>query len=200
MLASRHHPEGGARLHCDNVHIETAIANYQANRDLESLSEVVALTQDRALTLIRFYRTTKYRSRDELLSDVNFKLIRAVDKFDPEKGSAFTFVSQVIANALFTAVSNTRRNSARHRTLSKVDLDRLVTNGETESEYAIDDLAHRVRRGVKTTLENSKERDVQRWLVASFCNEGFSQCRHQCADAAIAVYGVNHARSENCMI
>jgi hypothetical protein len=73
MLASRHNPSGGATAHCDNAHIEAAITNYQANRDLESLSEVVALTQNRALTLIRFYRTTWYRSVDELFSDVKFQ-------------------------------------------------------------------------------------------------------------------------------
>src|SRR6516162_2701069 len=98
MFASRHHPDGGASAHCDNSAIEAAITRYQTSRDLESLSQVVEMTQRRADTLIRFYRTTRYRSHDELISDVNFKLIRAVSKFDPHKGSAFTFVSQVIAN------------------------------------------------------------------------------------------------------
>jgi hypothetical protein len=74
-MHSRHHPNGGALHHCDNAQIETAIANYQTKRDLESLSQIIDLTQDRALTLIRFYRTTRYRPVDELLSDVNFKLI-----------------------------------------------------------------------------------------------------------------------------
>src|SRR6516164_8566196 len=101
MFASKHHPNGGATIHCDNSAIEAAITQYQTSRDLESLSQVVDLTQRRADTLIRFYRTGRYKPHDELLSDVNFKMMRAIDKFDPSKGSAFTFVSQVISNVLF---------------------------------------------------------------------------------------------------
>jgi hypothetical protein len=44
------------------------------------------------------YRTTRYRSQDELLSDVNFKLIRAIDKFDPARrlrSNGFTQFSSV---------------------------------------------------------------------------------------------------------
>jgi len=121
---------------------------------------------------------------DELLSDVNFKLIRAVEKFDPSKGSAFTFASQVIANTLCTAVTSRRKDLARHRRLTKVDLNSLTTNGEVESQHAIDDLTHRVRVGVKTTIESLTERDVQRWFVESFCDDGFEHRRHECADAA----------------
>ena len=110
MLATKHHPYGGSTQHCDNSQIESLIADYQATRDIGSLSQIVALTQNRALTLIRFYRTTRYRPKDELLSDVNFKLIRAVDKFDPAKGSAFTFVSQVVMNTLYTSVANDPRS------------------------------------------------------------------------------------------
>jgi hypothetical protein len=55
---------------------------YQSQGDAGSLGEIVRLSQDRALTLIRFYKTTRYRSEDELLSDDNFRLIRAVEKFD----------------------------------------------------------------------------------------------------------------------
>jgi hypothetical protein len=103
-------------MHCGNARIESLISEYKTNHDVETLASIVALTQDRALTLIRFYRTTRYRSRDELLSGVNFKLMRAVAKFDPEKGSAFTFVSQVIANALCTSASQGRIGlDAHHR-------------------------------------------------------------------------------------
>lgn len=192
---SKHHPNGGASAHCDNGQIEFLIAQYQKNRDVESLSSIIELTQSRALTLIRFYRTTRYRSRDELLSDVNFKLMRAVSKFNPEKGSAFTFVSQVIKNVLCTSVSNRRKDLHRYKRLSKVVLNGLHTNGEVESKHAVDDLRSRVKSSVKTTIEDANERDVQRWFVTSFCDERFSECRHQCANAAMAVYGVNHFRS-----
>jgi DNA-directed RNA polymerase specialized sigma24 family protein len=195
MFASKHHPNGGATIHCDNSAIEAAITQYQTSRDLESLSQVVDLTQRRADTLIRFYRTGRYKPHDELLSDVNFKMMRAIDKFDPSKGSAFTFVSQVISNVLFTSVTSRRRDLARHRRLIASDLNHLVTNGETESQYSVEDMSYRVRANAKTTIENSIERDVQRWLVDSFCADGFEHRRCECADAAMAVHGVNYERS-----
>jgi hypothetical protein len=195
MPASRHHPDGGASAHCDNSAIEAAITRYQTSRDLASLSQVVELTQRRADTLITFYRTTRYRSHDELISDINSKMLRAVDRFDPEKGSAFTFVSPVISNTLCTSVTAARRDLVRHRRLMGSDLNHLVTNSEVESKHAVEDIAYRVRSGVKTTIENSTERDVQRWLVDSFIDASFAQCRCACADAAMAVHGVNYNRS-----
>ena len=195
MFASRHHPDGGASAHCDNCAIEAAITEYQWTRDVRALATIVDLTRDRAQTLIRFRKTTRYVPMDELFSDVHFKLMYAVDKFDPSKGSAFTFVSQVIANTLSTAVTSRRKNLARHRRLTKVDPNSLTTNGETESQHAIDDIAHRVRSGVRTTLDDEIERDVQRWFVESFCDDRFEHRRHECGDAARTVYGVGHLRS-----
>jgi hypothetical protein len=145
--------------------------------------------------LIRFYKTTRYRARDELLSDINFKLMRAVEKFAPSKGSAFTFVSQVVMNALCTAVTSKRKDLAPHRRLTRVDLNNLTTNGEVESQHIVDDLAHRVRIGVRTTLEDATERDVQRWFVESFCDDGFEHRRCECGDAAMNVFSLSHARS-----
>jgi hypothetical protein len=46
-----------------NAQIETAIANYQTNRDLESLSAVVDLTRNRALALIRLSPHSVVRQR-----------------------------------------------------------------------------------------------------------------------------------------
>jgi hypothetical protein len=195
MFASRHHPDGGASAHCDNSAIEAAITRYQTSRDLESLSQVVEMTQRRADTLIRFYRTTRYRSHDELISDVNFKLIRAVSKFDPHKGSAFTFVSQVIANTLFTSVTAARRDLARHRRLTKVDLNHLVTNGEVENQHGVEDMSNRIKSGVKTTLTDETELATQRWYVESFIDDRFESCRCACANAAMAVYRVSYDRS-----
>jgi len=46
----------------------------------------------------------------------------------------------------------------RHHRLNKVILDKLVTNGEVESQHAIDDMVHRVRLGVRTTFYCSSTR------------------------------------------
>src|SRR6516162_9706604 len=92
--------------HFDNQRLEAVIARFQSTADAASLSEIVELAQPRALTLIRFNGTTSYRSESELLSDVNYKLLRSVAKFDPSKGSAFTYISKIIDSSLRTSVTS----------------------------------------------------------------------------------------------
>jgi hypothetical protein len=89
--SGKHHPKGGAVSHCDNVQLERAIARFQ-NGDAGSLGEVIRLVQPRATTLIRFHKTHLYRPEDELLSDINFKLMRAIGKFDSRRASGFAYV------------------------------------------------------------------------------------------------------------
>jgi Sigma-70 region 2 len=195
MSTSKHNPNGGATPHCDNGRIESLIAEYQATRNVETLAAIVALTRDRALTLIRFHRTTRYRSEDELLSDVNFRLIRAVDKFDPTRGHAFSFISQVVTNSLRTSVTTARKRPKQYVRLDKTVAGKLRTNGETESRYVVDDVVYRIKGAAKTTLTDETELSAQRWYIESFCADGFEHRRHECADAAMTVYGLSHDRS-----
>jgi hypothetical protein len=136
-----------AEPHFDNARLEQAIARLQAG-DATSLSEIITLTQPRAETLIRFYKTTSYRSEGELLSDVNFKLLRAVDKFDPAKGTAFTFVSCLIQNSLCTSVSNARKNLVQYQRLSRSMV--VTLEAQSEDREAADDIRHQIKEGART--------------------------------------------------
>ena len=152
ISTSKHHPNGGASPHCDNNKLEDAIARYQTKGDAGSLGEIISLTHDRALTLIRFYKTTRYQREDELLSDVNFKLLKAVDSFNRERGHAFSFLSHVVTNALRTSVTNARKRTKQYVKLDNAAASKLVTNGEIQSRDAIADFVCRMRSGAKTTL------------------------------------------------
>jgi hypothetical protein len=196
MFTSKHNPAGSAH-HCDNTRLEEAISRYQIQRDAESLGEIVELSQKRALALIRFYQSTKYRSEDELLSDINLKLMRSVDKFDPSKCTSknpgFTFVSSVIWSALSTSVTSAKRNAQKYTQFDAALANRLPAS--VENRDGLDDLRHRIKASVKTTLSDESELATQKWYVDSFTAEGFDARRHECADAAMAVYGLSHARS-----
>jgi hypothetical protein len=196
MFTSKHNPDGGATQHFDNGRLESLIANYQAGSNpTAALGEIVELTQRRALTLVRFNGTTRYVSEDELLSDINCKLIKAVRRFDPSRGSAFTFISRVAQSVLWTSVTNARKNAERHVELDAAIIKTLHAPASSESQEGADDLAHRVRAGVKTTLTEPDEIGMQKWFVESFCQDGFDSLRYQCANAAMRVYGIRHDRS-----
>jgi hypothetical protein len=124
---------------------------------------------------------------------VNFKLIRAINKFDPAKGSAFTFVSQVVMNVLCTSVTNARRASAKYTGLDDDLINTLPA--KSEDRTVADDIAHRIKAGARTTLTDETELSAQRWYIQSFSQDGFESRRHQCANAAMAVYNLSHDRS-----
>jgi hypothetical protein len=196
MFTSKHPPRragGAAPPHCDNGRIESLIAQYQSSGDVHTLAAIVDLTQARALTLIRFWRTSRYRSEAELLSDINIKLLRAVDKFDPTRGKAFTLISCLIKNTLCTAVTSARKSSRQYVKLRASIVRQLETNDEDCS--AIDDIAHRIKIGARTTLTDESELAAQRWYIDSFTAHGFQSRRHECANAAMAVHNLTHARS-----
>src|SRR5262249_17915076 len=132
MFTSKHNPLGTTQ-HLDNGHLEEAIGRYRARGDAGSLDEIIRLIEPRALTLIRFHKTDHYRPEDELLSDVNFKLMRSIGRFDPTKGSAFSFVSAVITSTLQTSVTNTRRNWVRYSELNNELANSLPAKTDDDS-------------------------------------------------------------------
>jgi hypothetical protein len=192
LTTSKHHPNGGAISHCDNAQLEQAIARFQAG-DAASLGEVIRLVEPRALTLIRFHKTNHYRPEDELLSDINFKLMRSIRKFDARRASGFSYVSRIIDSSLRTSVSNQRRNWQRYSELSDEIANRLPARSDDWS--VCDDLVFKVKSRVRTTLTDETELSACRWLVESFCQDGFASRRHACADACMGVFQLSHARS-----
>jgi hypothetical protein len=195
LLRSKHNPRGGASVHFDNARLEPLIVAYNRSGDPAALAEIVELIRERALTLIRFNGTTKYRTESELLSEIHYKLVRSLRRFDAEKGSAFTFLSHLITNTLRTAVSTARARAEHYVELDEGVCRCMHTNGEKESREAIDGLHFRIRAGVKSTVSDLAEREAQRWYVASFLDGWFELRRFQCANSAMLVYGLSEARS-----
>jgi hypothetical protein len=184
---------GCAEPHFDNARLEAVIARFQSTGDASSLSEIITLSEQRALTLIRFNGTACYRTESELLSDVHFKLLRSVGKFDPSKGTAFTFISKIIDSSLRTSVTVTRKNWLRSCELNDELTDSLPA--KTDDRSTLDDVVQRVRDGARTMLTDPLEIAAQKWLLDSFVDDGFHYRRHTCADHAMSVFGLTHARS-----
>ena len=53
----------------------------------------------------------------------------------------------------------------------------------------------RSSHGSETTLTDETELNACRWLVESFCVDGFASLRHACADVCMSVHQISHARS-----
>jgi hypothetical protein len=201
MMFTKHHPNGTGGEHLDNSKLEECIFHYQQG-DSGALSTIVELVQPRITALVRFHRTDQYRSEDELRSDANFKLMRSIGRFDARRASGFSFVSRIIETSLRTAVSNQRRHWQRYGELSS-EIENTLPARSDNWERA-DDLIHKIRARTRTTLTNETELNACRWYIESFCQEGFASRRHACADAAMGVFQLTHARSRElhdlCML
>jgi hypothetical protein len=155
-------------------------------------------------TLIRFNGSGRHVPESELVSNVRWKLIRALPRFDASRGSAFSFVSHVAMNEIRSAVTKARVVASRFVELDEVTIGRLSTNGDAQIQHTLDDIADRLRRKVKTTLCDPSEVGMQKWYVESFIHGGFELRRHQCANAGVRVFGLSHSRSRElydlCML
>ena len=180
-------------MHLDNAAIENALFEYRNSRSQSALTQIISLTQRRALTLIRANHVTRYRTESELMSDINFKLLRAVDKFDPTRGTGFTFLSAVVVNVLRSTVTSSRKIAGRRAELEESMLE--STPARHSDDSIAEDLIHRVKSLAKTSLTDPDEIAIQRWFIESFCADGFQSKRHICADAAMRAFGVGSVRA-----
>jgi hypothetical protein len=196
-MRSRHHPNGGAVMHLNNARLEQLFSAYQLEANPAVLSEIMVLSEQRTLTLARFFKTARYSGggEDEILSDVRFKLLRAVPRFDVNRGSAFTFLSAVITNVLRTSTAKARKDADRLVPFDDAISGKLAVEDESQSQELLEDVVVQLRRTVKTQLVDTSELEAQRWLVGSFCADGFESRRHTCANAAMNVFNLTHARA-----
>jgi hypothetical protein len=193
-MRSRHHPNGDGVMHCNSDAIEAALQDYQSSGSTAALDNFLAMAQERALTLIRYNHVTRYRSEAELMSDINFRLLKAARTFNPSRGSGFTYLSAIVTNVLRTNVTSARKHLDRFVEFDEHAINTIPFN-ESRSQELLEDIGDRLRRTVKTQLTDPDELEAQRWLVGSFCAEGFESRRHSCANATMRVFGLTHSRA-----
>lgn len=194
MPITKHHPNG-APSHFDDARVTNLIVRYQEAGDQEALAGAITSAQERIKTLIRFYGSARFASEAELVADANWKLLRGIHHFDPAKGSAFCWVSAVTLNAIRSVVTRERNRSSKIVELDETITGKLSTNGDAHGQEAVDDVAHRIRSGARTTVSDPAELETLRWFITSFLAGAFELRRHQCAGAAEAVYGLSPSRA-----
>jgi hypothetical protein len=177
----------------DSGAVEQLIAQYQKEGSREILGEIVSRCEPLTFSLIRSKRTMIYEPENELMSTINYKLVRSISHYDPGKGTAFTFISKLASNMMCTSVSLHKKLSLRYEPLDEV-LAANLPDERANSPVYVDDL-HRQIRGVRSACSLESERQAQRWLIESFIDAHFEMRRHEVCDAAMRVFGLTHRRS-----
>ena len=182
----------GTNYYFDPEYARERIETFNCSGDSQALDDLLRHVEPLAKSILEYRCTTKYENVDELLSRIRIKLWRSLRLYDPERGTAFSFCAKIISSTAQSIVGEVWNRQERFLSLS--DADRCTVPADVSSSEAIAEIEYRVRQ-VKTGCTDPFELDAQKWFVESFIDCGFHIRRHEAADSAMKVYGLDHARS-----
>lgn len=113
----------------DNAEFERLIREYyRTDIFSEELGEMINKISEHVTYMPRFIN---YTWHDAMISDSNYKIVKALNerKFDPDRGSAFSYFTRVCINAFFFVTEKERKN---HTTIENYQIelcDELSLNG-----------------------------------------------------------------------
>jgi hypothetical protein len=97
---SQRNPRGGACRIFDEARIAPLILEWQQTREETLFSQIVEGSLDLIQTIIRHHHFFDYDEVDALTNDCVLKLRKALPKFQPARGRAFSFISVAVKHYL----------------------------------------------------------------------------------------------------
>ena len=162
----------------DSEAVETLIGNYQRTESIEVLGEIIAACQPLSESLVRSRQSFRFIPETELFSNIDHKLLSAIPAYDSRRGTAFSFISRTVTNAVCTSITLQKKLVRRYQPLDEVLIASTPdTKADFDSTLAVDDLKHQIR-SVKSPCTRQSEREAQKWYVESFIDAGFGMRRH----------------------
>jgi Sigma-70 region 2 len=171
------------------------IVEYQKTKEPEILGEVLKESDALIASLIRQHPgNMELATFDELVTEIYFKIFKSVKHFNPERGTAYSFLSRMIINYLASYSLSIRNRTYKQRALHD-DLQANSTSECRDSRDAIEDIMSQLYLSMTTPLTLRNELSCSRWYLDSFIDAGFEMRRNEYAAAAKIVYGVAIARA-----
>jgi hypothetical protein len=170
----------------------TLIEEFNATGD-ETLNRFLTHAEPLIYSIIEYRNTIRHESADELLSRIRVKLWKSLRLYDPQKGTAFSFVARVIQSTSASIVAEAWARSEKFCEFNESSNAAFLCD-PIASHDALADIRTRVRE-VRTPCRDRAELAAQRWLVDSFLDCEFYILRHQAANAMMEVYGLGHDQS-----
>jgi hypothetical protein len=174
---------------------------------MDSLNRLLEHARPLICSIVEYRSTTRHAELAELVQLCQIKIWRSLRLYDRARGTSFSFIARIISSVSASVVADIWRRSERF--ISMEECRRQVFSGESYAledrdlsqfqappadPHAIEHIEYLVR-SVKTVCELSEELAAQRWYVLSFLDCESRLRRYQCADAAMAVFGLSHARA-----
>jgi hypothetical protein len=190
LVKTLHHPEGidPSDMFFNEERVSSLILQWKKNHDIKLWQEIVKETIPLIDTLILHGSFTEYDQLEALRSECVIKLHKLLDKFDPNRGRAFTIFSISFKNFLLT-YSQKVDNKAK-----------VVFNAEDEfldqvegSVYIAQDLSEAFKQRVldiETRFFEKPYADAMRYLVNYFIKEGFDKSKTKLCATLASIYDI----------
>jgi hypothetical protein len=182
----------GTRYYFEPDYGEQLIATFNATGDIAVLNELLKYAEPLIDSILTYRGTYRYEATDELTQKIRLKIWKSLRLYDSAKGTAFSFISKIIASTTASAIAETWTRNDRFVEINETVAGSMPAN--LASDETLQDIVHKVRK-LKTVCTDKAELRAQRWFVESFLSSGFSLRRHEAANCAMKVFDLSHARS-----
>ena len=132
-------PKSKPKHYIDNNELERLIREYyRTDVFSEELGEMIHKISEHITYMPRFIQ---YTYHDSMISDSNYKIVKALNerKYDPDRGSAFSYFTRICINAFFFVTEKERKGNIGTEHYQDVMYDELELNGYVVDEHDTED-------------------------------------------------------------
>src|SRR5258708_6357959 len=187
---TKHHPNGGSDWRFDNEAVQSQLLAWQRTGNPRALQSVFEGSRAHVLRLVRGFREVPL---DETINEVLIKVWSSAHLYDPQRGTAFSFISRVATTVACNAQGKHRAWRNRHLEVESDYWDGI--EAPVQDRHGLEHLRHQIISGIKTRRKSGCERAAQRWIIESGFDADFHLRRYQIANACMKVFGLGHAQA-----
>lgn len=169
-----HHPQGidESKLFFNEQEVTALVLEWQQSGRIETWHAIVHASLPLIDTVIRTYKFQRYDDIDALRNECVLKLARMLNKYNPDKGSTFSFFNVGLKRFLVTyAYSEQRR---LERTITTEDTILQNQAGRAQMMEGLSEETKASIRNIQTRFKTPEQREALKFLINYFLLEGFS--------------------------
>ena len=187
---TKHHPNGGSNWNFDNDVVQSQLLAWQRTGNPRALQSVFEGSRAHVLRLVRGFHEVPL---DETINEVLIKVWSSAHLYDPQRGTAFSFISRVATTVACNAQGKHRAWRSRHWEADADFWDHI--EAPAQDLHGLEHFRHQIISGIKTRRKSGCERAAQRWIIESGFDADFHLRRHQIADSCMLVFGLFHQQA-----
>jgi hypothetical protein len=195
LIKTLHHPDGIEQddLFFDENKVSQLILDWKQHKDEVVWKSIVEATLPLIDTLILDGGFVDYGELDELRSECVIKLSRVIEKFDPNRGRAFTILSISIKHFL---ISYIQKIKSKTKLIASVEEDYLENVGG--ESYVSSEISEEFKKrvwSIETRFHDARSIEALKYYVSYFVSDGFATSKTKMCSTASQSFGITQEQS-----